>query len=100
MKSAYLTIHPGKNPPPQNDSWLNSFFPQTKSTDFTSSTFLVQPDFSQNQPAAITQNTGSPQTSFGKEKEEEWSVMPARFRPLTLDHSIQSKVASKSSLWQ
>ena len=29
---------------------------------FTSSTFPIQPDFSQNQPAAITLNTGSPRT--------------------------------------
>ena len=33
-----------------------------KSTIFTSSTFPVQPDFSQNQPAAITLNTSSPRT--------------------------------------
>ena len=31
-------------------------------TGFTSSTFLIQPDFSQNQPATITPNTGSPRT--------------------------------------
>ena len=31
-----------------------------KSTGFASSTFPIQPDFSQNQPAAITQITGSP----------------------------------------
>ena len=24
MKSAYFTIHPGKNPPPQNGCWLKS----------------------------------------------------------------------------
>jgi hypothetical protein len=33
-----------------------------KGTGFTSSTFPIQPDFSQNQPAAITLNTDSPQT--------------------------------------
>jgi hypothetical protein len=32
------------------------------STGFTSSTFSIQPDFSQNQPATITLNTGSPRT--------------------------------------
>jgi hypothetical protein len=32
------------------------------STGVTSSTFPIQPDFSQNQPAAITLNTGSPWT--------------------------------------
>jgi hypothetical protein len=57
MKSAYFTIHMGKNPPPQ----IGCRF-LFKSTDFTSSTFPIQPDFSQNQPAAITQNTSSPQT--------------------------------------
>jgi len=31
-----------------------------QSTGFTSSTFPIQPDFSQNQLAAITLNTGSP----------------------------------------
>jgi hypothetical protein len=61
MKSAYFTIHPGKNPPPQNGCQLTSgFFFQ--STGFTSSTFPIQPDFSQNQLAAITLNTGSPWT--------------------------------------
>jgi hypothetical protein len=33
-----------------------------KSAGFTSSTFPIQPDFSQNQLAAITVNTGSPRT--------------------------------------
>ena len=41
--------------------WNPFFF---KSTGFTSSTFPIQPDFSQNQPAAITLNTGSPGTLF------------------------------------
>jgi hypothetical protein len=64
MKPAYFTIHLGKNPPPQNVCWLNSVFFSFKSTDFTSSTFPIQPDFSQNQPAAITLNTGSPRHRF------------------------------------
>jgi hypothetical protein len=63
MKSAYFTIHPGKHSPPQNGCWLKSvFFLSYKSTGFTSSTFPIQPDFSQNQPAAMILNTGSPQT--------------------------------------
>jgi hypothetical protein len=33
-----------------------------KNTGFTSSTFPIQPDFSQNQPATITLNTVSPWT--------------------------------------
>jgi hypothetical protein len=53
MKSAYFTIHAGKNPPPQNDCQLKSGF-VFKSTSFTSSTFPIQPDFSKNQLAAIT----------------------------------------------
>jgi hypothetical protein len=62
MKSAYFTIHPGKkNPPPQNGCRLKSVS-FLKSTGSTSSTFPIQPDFSQNQPAAITLNTGSPGT--------------------------------------
>ena len=40
----------------------NPFFIYFKSTGFTPSTFPIQPNFSQNQPAAITLNTGSPQT--------------------------------------
>ena len=40
--------------------WHPFFF--LKSTSFTSSTFPIQPDLSQNQPAAITLNTGSPRT--------------------------------------
>jgi hypothetical protein len=58
MKSTFLTIHPGKNPPPQNGASWNPF----KSTGFTSSTFPIQLDFSQNQPCTITLNTGSPRT--------------------------------------
>jgi hypothetical protein len=34
------------------------------STGFTSSTFPIPPDFSQNQPATITLNPGSPRTLF------------------------------------
>jgi hypothetical protein len=60
MKYAYLLIHPDKNPPPQNGCRLKSVF--LKSTSFASSTFPIQPDFPQNQPAAITLNTGSPRT--------------------------------------
>ena len=60
MKYAYFTIHPSKNPPPRNGCKLKFIF--FKSASFTSSTFSIQPDFSQNQPAAITLNTGSPRT--------------------------------------
>ena len=75
MESAYFIIYPGKNPPPQNGSRLKVRSTFLKSTDFTSSTFPIQTDFSQNQPAAITRNTGSPEhcaaippslTTFGK----------------------------------
>ena len=41
----------------------NLFF-SLKSTSFTSSTFPIQPDFSQNQSAAIILNTSSPRTLF------------------------------------
>jgi hypothetical protein len=59
----YFTIHPGVNPPPQNAYRLKSvFFFFFQSTGFTSSAFPIQPVFSQNQPAAITLNTGSPRT--------------------------------------
>jgi hypothetical protein len=57
MKYAYFTIHPGKNPRPQNGCRLKSIF---LSTGFTSSTFPIQPKYSQYQPTAITLNTGSP----------------------------------------
>ena len=67
MKSTYFTIHPGKNLPPQNGCRLKSIF-FVKSTGFTSSRFPIQPDLSQNQPAAITLNTGSPRTL------EEWDA--------------------------
>ena len=60
MKFACFIIHPNKNPPPQNGCRLKSAF--FFKSGFTSSTFLIQPDFSQNQPATITLNTGSPQT--------------------------------------
>jgi hypothetical protein len=39
---------------------LNPFF--FESTGFTSSTFPIQPDFSESKPAAITLNTGSSRT--------------------------------------
>jgi hypothetical protein len=64
MKSTYFTIHPGKKS--SSSKWLPveiRFFFQ--STGFTSSTFPIQPDFSQNQLAAITLNTGSPHTLIG-----------------------------------
>ena len=50
MKSAYFTIYPGKNPPPQNGFPLKSgvfFLKRKKGTGFISSTFPIQPDFSQ-----------------------------------------------------
>ena len=57
MKSFCFIIYPGENPSPQNglSVEIHSFF---KSIGFTSSTFPIQPDFSQNQPAAITLNAG------------------------------------------
>jgi hypothetical protein len=68
VKFAYFTIHPGKNPPPQNGCRLKPVFIFIfKSTGLTPSTFPIQPDFSQNQPAAITLNTGSPRTLSGIE---------------------------------
>jgi hypothetical protein len=45
----------------------NPFVCLFKSTGFTSSTFPIQPDSSQNQPAAITLNTGSPRTLSNNE---------------------------------
>jgi hypothetical protein len=62
MKTPYFTIHLGKIPPPQNGCRLK--YGLFKSTGFTSSTFPIQPDFSQNQPATIALNTGSPRTLF------------------------------------
>jgi hypothetical protein len=50
MRFAYFTMHPGKDPPPLNGCWLKSVF-FFKITGFTSSTFPIQPDFSQNLPA-------------------------------------------------
>jgi hypothetical protein len=59
-KSAFFIIHPGKIPPQYCCRWKSDLF--FKSTGFTTSTFPIQLDFSQNQPAAITLNTGSPRT--------------------------------------
>jgi hypothetical protein len=56
MKPAYFTSHPDKKPR------LKSVFFERHRTGFTSSTFPIPPDFSPNQPAAITLNTGSPRT--------------------------------------
>ena len=60
MEYAYFIIHQGKILLLKMVANWNPFF--KKSTGFTSSTFPIQPDFSQNQPAAITLNTGSPRT--------------------------------------
>ena len=68
MKSTYFTMHPGKNPPLQNGCWLKYVF-FLKGTGFTSSTFPIQPYFSQNQPATMTLNTGSPWTLW-------WTLNP------------------------
>jgi hypothetical protein len=46
MKSAYFTIHPGKNPPPQNGCRLKSVIFLKHRVHI--STFPTQPDFSQN----------------------------------------------------
>jgi hypothetical protein len=62
MKSTYFTIQPGIKPPPQNACWLKSVLFLKARTGFTSSTFPIQLDISQNQLAAITLNTGSPRT--------------------------------------
>ena len=43
-------------------SWNPFILFYFKSTNFTSFTFSIQQEFSQNQPAAITLNTGSPRT--------------------------------------
>jgi hypothetical protein len=49
MESAYFAIHLGKNPPPQNGCRLKSgFYFYFYSAGFTSSTFPIQPDFTQN----------------------------------------------------
>ena len=58
MKSVYFTIHPSKKY--SSLKWLPveiQFL--VKCTGFTSSTFPIQPDFSQNQPAAIALNPGN-----------------------------------------
>ena len=47
-----------------NAGWNPFFYYTEKNTGFTSSTFPIQRDFSQNQLATITLNTGSPQTLF------------------------------------
>ena len=64
MRSAYFTIHPGKNPPPQNGCQLKpvSFFKASVSHPPLSQ---LNRNFSQNQPAAITLNTGSARTLSG-----------------------------------
>ena len=69
MKSAYFTIHRvnilllkmvvGWNP--------FCFF---KSTSFTSSTFPIQQDFSQNQPVAIILDIDSPRTLSEREQKD------------------------------
>ena len=64
MKSACFTIHPGENPPPQNGCRLKFVFFKEAPVSHPP---LSQPDFSQNQPAAITLNTSSYRT-LGEEE--------------------------------
>ena len=52
MEYAYFIIHQGEILLLKMVANWNPFF--KKSTGFTSSTFPIQPDFSQNQPAVIT----------------------------------------------
>jgi len=61
MTYAYFIIHLGLS---SSSEWfpVEIRFKKIKSTCFTSSTFPIQADFSQNQPAAITLNTCSPRT--------------------------------------
>ena len=93
MKSACFTIHLNKNPPPQNRCKLKSRFNYSFNlmnelikikiwiTNFTSSTFPIQPDFSQHQPVTITLTTGSPRTL-------EWGPLHTRDRePVTTSTS-------------
>ena len=85
MKSAHFTIHLGKNPPPQNGCRSKSvlFFKflylNFVSTSFTSSTFPIQPDFSQNQLVAITLNTSSPGTLIHtRAKSRDYEILRAQ----------------------
>jgi hypothetical protein len=63
MKYAYLTIHPGKNPPPQNSCRLKSvffflfLFSFLKAPVFTSSTFP-------NSTGLFTKPTGHHHTKY------------------------------------
>jgi len=53
----------GKYPPPQNDCQLKSSFFLKKKTPVSHPPLSqFKPDFSQNQSAVITLNTGSPRT--------------------------------------
>ena len=71
MKYAYFKIHPDNYLPPHNNCQLKSalfvsilfcFVLFCLNIGFTSSIFPIQSDFSQNQLAVITLNTGSPRT--------------------------------------
>jgi hypothetical protein len=80
MKFPYFAIHPGKNPPPQNGYRLK-FVLFLKSTGFASSTFPIETDFSQNQPAAITLNTGTPRTLIRQPSREIFAPARDFFEP-------------------
>ena len=66
-----------------------------KSTGFTSSSLPIQPDFSQNQQAAFTLNTGSPRTLEGRQgrlsrftHEARTSQVPSHFDYLQILFSL------------
>jgi hypothetical protein len=84
MKSAYFIILPSKNSPPQmvvvwNPYFFNFLILNVLSTGFTSSIFPIQLDFSQNQPAAITLNTGSPRTLTSSQSPKAVAILNACF---------------------
>jgi hypothetical protein len=102
MKFVYFTIHPGKNPPPQNGCRLKFIF-FLKSTGFTSSTFPIQPEFSQSQPPAITLR-GLPH--YGNWGSVMWTMVPATFQskclhlitlPMVMYHTTGSLAPRQSA---
>ena len=106
MKSAYVTIHPDKNPPPQNGCQLKSVFFFFKSTGFTSSTFPIQPDFSQNQPAAITTKYPfSPdiefkQSSWKSKMTRKWRKKQNRSRLSKFTMKTRNRAETVSAKWE
>ena len=83
MKSAYFTVYPGRNPPPQNGYRLKSVF-FVKSNGFISSTFPIQLDF-------FTKPTGHHYTTYMFSPDIDLNRLCPKISPITVLCPLEQK---------